>query len=91
VPKADEGSLELAEQWTGFMNGSGKLMKTINFSVSTAPSSAFGTLRLASLAQGRLFSPAKKPRGRRALDEQGALLYAFGTVDVSSAGAGAGV
>jgi len=61
VPQADEGALELAEQWTGFMNGRGKLTKTIDFSASTAPSSAFGT-----------FSPAKKPRGRRALDEQGA-------------------
>src|SRR5258706_3681486 len=28
-----------------------------------APSSAFGTLRLASLAQGRLFSPAEKRGG----------------------------
>jgi hypothetical protein len=29
------------------------------------PSSAFGTLRLAALAQGRLFSPRKRPGGRR--------------------------
>jgi len=43
VPKADEGPLELAKRWTGFMNGRGKLMKTLNFSASTAPSSAFGT------------------------------------------------
>ncbi len=33
----------------------------------TAPSSAFGTLRLASLAQGRLFSPSKKTAGGEGL------------------------
>jgi hypothetical protein len=43
VPKADEGALALAKQWTIFMNGRWKLMKTLNFSASTAPSSAFGT------------------------------------------------
>ncbi len=70
VPKADEGALVLAEQWTIFMNGRGKLMKTLNFIARTAPSSAFGTLRLASLAQGRLFSPAEK-RGGEGLSTKG--------------------
>jgi len=54
VPKADEGALVLAEQWTIFMNGRGTLMNTLNFSARTAPSSAFGT-----------FSPRKKPRGEK--------------------------
>jgi hypothetical protein len=43
VPKADEGALVLAEYWTVYRNGRGKLMKTRNFSARTAPSSAFGT------------------------------------------------
>jgi hypothetical protein len=54
VAKPDEGALVFAEQWTIFMNGRGKLMKTLNFSARTAPSSAFGT-----------FSPRKKPRGEK--------------------------
>jgi len=54
VPKADEGALALAEQWTIFMDGRWKLMKTRIFSARTAPSSAFGT-----------FSPRKKPRGEK--------------------------
>ena len=41
------------------MNGRGKLMKTINFSARTAPSSAFGT-----------FSPAEK-RGGEGLSTKG--------------------
>jgi hypothetical protein len=49
VPEADEGALALAEQWTICMNGLRKLIETLNFSASTAPSSAFGT-----------FSPRKK-------------------------------
>jgi hypothetical protein len=55
VPKADEGALALAKQWTIFMNGRWKLMKTLNFSARTAPSSAFGT-----------FSPARN-RGEEGL------------------------
>jgi hypothetical protein len=46
--------------------------------VANAPSSAFGTLRLAALAQGRLFSPAKSAgakdsrlRGSRRLEQVG--------------------
>ena len=54
VAKPDEGALVLAKQWTIFMNGRGKPMKTRNFSARAAPSSAFGT-----------FSPRKKPRGEK--------------------------
>src|SRR5216684_5353104 len=52
VPEADEGALVLAEQWTIFTNGRGKPMRTLNFSASSTPSSAFGT-----------FSPAEKSGG----------------------------
>src|SRR6266576_2537118 len=51
---SEQGALALAEQWTIFRNGRGKLMKTLNFIARTAPSSAFGT-----------FSPRKKPRGEK--------------------------
>ena len=52
VPKADEGALALAEQWTIFMNGQGRLMTTLNVIASSAPSSAFGTFSPAEMRGG---------------------------------------
>jgi hypothetical protein len=56
VPQADEGALALAVQWNSFMNGWWKLMKTLNFSARTAPSSTFGTF-------------CSESAGEKALDE----------------------
>jgi hypothetical protein len=52
VPEADEGALELAEQWTGFMNLRGKLQR------ENRP-----LIRLSAPSP-----PAEKRWGRRALD-----------------------
>ena len=54
------GRRVLAEQWTIFMNGREKSLKTLNFSARTTPSSAFGT-----------FSPRKKTAGGEGLSIKG--------------------
>ena len=68
--QADEGAA-LAMKLSVFARVLGPFMKIVHFSARTnTPSSASGTLRLASLAQGRLFSPPlKNAVGRRMLDE----------------------